>query len=40
MKNLNFFKNLFSFKRLKLEKLSLKHLKDIHEYKKNKRFFK
>ena len=40
MKNLNFFKNVYSFKRLKLEKLSLKHLKDIHEYSKNKRFFK
>ena len=40
MKNFNFLKNEFSFKRVNLIKLSLKHLKDIHEYSKNKRFFK
>ena len=40
MKNLKFFKNVHSFKRVKLVKLSLKHLYDIHEYSKNKRFFK
>ena len=40
MKNLKFFKNIYSLKRVNLEKLSIKHLKDIHEYSKNKRFFK
>ena len=40
MKNLKFFKNIYSLKRVNLEKLSLIHLKDIHEYSKNKRFFK
>tara|TARA_Y100000816_G_scaffold292019_1_gene285439 strand:+ start:4576 stop:5127 length:552 start_codon:yes stop_codon:yes gene_type:complete len=40
MKNFKFFKKRYSLKRINLEKLSLKHLKDIHEYSKDKRFFK
>ena len=40
MINLKFLKNIYSLKRINLEKLSLKHLKDIHEYSKDERFFK
>lgn len=40
MKNLSFLKNNYYFKRVNLEKLSLKHLNDIHEYSIDKRFFK
>lgn len=40
MKNLNFFKDKYKLKRLYLEKLSINHLDDIHEYSTNNLFFK
>ena len=40
MKNLKFLKSIYSFRRINLEKLSLKHLNDIHEYSMDERFFK
>ena len=40
MKNLKFLKNTYSIKRIYLKKLSLRHLKDIHEYSIDQRFFK
>lgn len=38
MKNLNFFKDKYKLKRLYLEKLSINHLDDIHEYSTNNLF--
>ena len=40
MKNLKTFKKFYSFKKINLEKLSLRHLNDIHEYSTDERFFK
>lgn len=40
MKNLNFFKDAYSLGRINLEKLSLNHLNDIHEYSVDEKFFK
>ena len=40
MKNLIFFKDKYKLKRINLEKLSISHLNDVHEYSTNKKFFK
>ena len=40
MKSLNFLKKNIFLKRIKLEKLSLKYLGDIHDYSQDERFFK
>ena len=40
MKNLNLLKDKFNLKRIYLEKLSISHLDNIHEYSSNKKFFK
>ena len=40
MKSINFFNKNYSLKRINLEKLSLKHLNDIHDYSKDERFFR
>ena len=40
MKKFKHFNNFYSLKRINLEKLSLKHLDDIHEYSINEKFFK
>lgn len=40
MKSINFFNKNYSLKRINLEKLSLKHLDDIHDYSKDERFFR
>lgn len=40
MKSINFFSKNYSLKRINLEKLSLKHLDDIHDYSKDERFFR
>ena len=40
MKSLNFLNKTIILKRIKLEKLSLNYLDDIHEYSQDERFFK
>ena len=40
LKNINFIKKNFSFKKTQLKKLSINHLDDIHEYSTNKIFFR
>ena len=40
MKKLEFFKNVYYLKRINLEKLSLKHVNDIHEYSIDERFYR